>query len=346
MLDRRFYPPGRRFAISELAEFLEAEIRQGDGNAAIDGIASLSEAGETDVGFFESAKYKADLISTNAGAVLMAPDKAGEISEIPAPLLVVENPYKSFALAAQKIFPDLARLKPVAGVQAEPIHPDARIGENVEIGPGAVIGADAEIGDGCSIGAGAIIGHGCVLGRGTVVGSQSVLQYALVGDGVHIHPNASIGQDGFGYAPDFSGHVKIPHLGRVIIQNDVSIGSSSTLDRGTLDDTVIGEGTKIDNQVHIAHNVKIGRHCFIAAQFATAGSAVLEDNVMIAGMVGVNGHITIGRGASILGYSAVYNNVPAGQQYLGNPAQPAKTWRRQHVFLKKLFKKSETDRGA
>ena len=345
MVDSRFYPPGQTFSIAEIAGFLNAEIKQGDGNASINGVSNLMNAGQNDIVFYNDAKYKNDLAVTKAGALLISTRDEDNISNFPAAVLLVDNPYKSYALIAQKIFPDQAQTKPVAGLQAEQIHPDAIIGKDVEIGFGAVISTGAEIGDETIIGSNAVIGPGCVVGRRSVIGANSVVQFALIGDDVHIHPNVSIGQDGFGYAPDFSGHVKIPQLGRVIIQSHVSIGVGADIDRGTLNDTVIGEGTKLDNQVHVAHNVQIGRHCLIAGQVGFAGSSIIEDYVMSGGQVAFNGHIHVGKGARILGASVVVKNIPAGQEVAGYPARASSLWRKETALISRLLKKRKTTKS-
>lgn len=345
MVDSRFYPPGQTFSIAEIAGFLNAEIKRGDGNASINGVSNLMNAGQNDIVFYNDAKYKNDLAVTKAGALLISTRDEDNISNFPSAVLLVDNPYKSYALIAQKIFPDQAKTKPLAGLQAEQIHPDAIIGKDVEIGFGAVISTGAEIGDETIIGANAVIGPGCVVGRRSVIGANSVVQFALIGDDVHIHPNVSIGQDGFGYAPDFSGHVKIPQLGRVIIQSHVSIGVGADIDRGTLNDTVIGEGTKLDNQVHVAHNVQIGRHCLIAGQVGFAGSSIIEDYVMSGGQVAFNGHIHVGKGARILGASVVVKNIPAGQEVAGYPARASSLWRKETALISRLLKKRKTTKS-
>ena len=345
MVDSRFYPPGQTFSIAELAGFLNVEIKQGDGNASIDGVSSLLDAQQSDIVFYNDVKYKNDLAVTRAGALLISAGDIDSIGDFPAAVLVVDDPYKSYALIAQKIFPDQAQAKPVVGVQAEQIHADAIIGTNVEIGYGAVICAGTEIGDDTIIGANAVIGSGCVIGRRSIISANSVVQFALIGDDVHIHPNVSIGQDGFGYAPDFSGHVKIPQLGRVIIQNHVSIGVGSDIDRGTLSDTVIGEGTKLDNQVHVAHNVRIGRHCLIAGQVGFAGSTIIEDYVMSGGQAAFNGHIHVGKGARILGASVVVKSIPAGHEVAGYPARASSLWRKETALLGQLLRKRKANKG-
>jgi UDP-3-O-[3-hydroxymyristoyl] glucosamine N-acyltransferase len=202
------------------------------------------------------------------------------------------------------------------------IDPAARLEPGVTIESGAVIGAEAEIGTGTVIAAGAAVGPGCRIGRNSHIGHGVSIQHALIGSNVIIHPGTRIGQDGFGYAPGPRGLLKIPQIGRVIIQDHVEIGANTTIDRGALDDTVIGEGTKIDNLVQIGHNVRIGRHCVLVAQVGVAGSATIGDGVMIGGAAGVNGHVTIGDGAQLAALSGVATDVPAGARWGGQPARP------------------------
>src|SRR6478672_11728800 len=201
----------------------------------------------------------------------------------------------------------------------------------------AVIGADVEIGAGTVIGAGAVIGPGVKIGRDCNVGARTAIQCALIGNNVLIHPGCSIGQDGYGFiffGPE--GHLKVPQTGRVLIQNDVEIGAGTTIDRGSLRDTVIGEGTKIDNQVQIGHNVTIGRNCLLAAQIGLAGSLTIGDNVALGAKVGINNHLKIGDGAQVTAMSGVKDDIPPNGRWGGFFAKPTKQWFKEIIAVERL----------
>jgi UDP-3-O-[3-hydroxymyristoyl] glucosamine N-acyltransferase len=205
------------------------------------------------------------------------------------------------------------------------------------------IGAGAVIGDGSAIGEGTIIGPNVVIGDGVEVGAQcnlfpNVVVYSgsWLGDRVSIHGGAVIGSDGFGYVYRDNAHQKIPHVGRCIIENDVEIGANTTIDRGSISDTVIGAGTKIDNLVQVAHNVRVGRLCLIVSQAGIAGSAILEDGVVVGGQAGLGGHITIGKGARVGAQGGVFGDIPAGETWSGYPARPHKEALRAQAALFKL----------
>ena len=291
----------------------------------VTGIAPLSRAGGKDVGFASSRVALPDLKKTQAAAVFVTAKLADHVPSGVA-ILIASAPQTAFALAGAALVPEAMRplqLTAEIGVSAAAfVDPSAIIEDGAIVEAGAIIGARAEIGAGTVISSGAAIGVGTCVGRNCNVSHGATVQHALIGNNVIIHPSVSIGQDGFGYAPGPRGMIKIPQIGRVIIQDHVEIGAGTTIDRGALDDTVIGEGTKIDNLVQIGHNVRIGRHCVIVAKTGIAGSTVIGNGVMIGGACVINGHITIGDGAQIAAFSGVAGNVPAGVRWGGTPARP------------------------
>jgi UDP-3-O-[3-hydroxymyristoyl] glucosamine N-acyltransferase len=208
--------------------------------------------------------------------------------------------------------------------------------DGVRIEPGAVVGREAQIGRGTVIAAGAVVGYRVTIGRGCYIGPGASVIHALVGDRVIIHAGVRIGQDGFGFAMGPQGHLKVPQVGRVIIQDDVEIGANSCVDRGALKDTIIGEGTKIDNLVQIGHNVVIGRHCVIVGQVGISGSTELGDFVVMGGQSGAVGHIRIGSGAQIAGGSHATADIPPGARMGGTPAVPMIEFGRQIAILKRM----------
>jgi UDP-3-O-[3-hydroxymyristoyl] glucosamine N-acyltransferase len=216
------------------------------------------------------------------------------------------------------------------------IHPTARLEHGVVVDPSAVVGPGAEIGAGTVIGPHSVIGPQTRVGRDCSISANVSVMHALLGNRVVLHPGVRVGQDGFGYAMGPKGHRKVPQVGRVIIQDDVEIGANTTVDRGASRDTIIGEGTKIDNLVQIAHNVVIGRHCVIVSQVGISGSTTLEDFVVLGGQVGVIGHVTIGTGAQIAASSNVSTDVPPGVRWGGTPAKPMREWFREVTAVKLL----------
>jgi UDP-3-O-[3-hydroxymyristoyl] glucosamine N-acyltransferase len=247
--------------------------------------------------------------------------------------IVTEEPYPAWARVAA-LFHPVPPPRPGAHPTAV-IDPDAHIDPSAEIGPLAVVGAGAEIGPRCRIGAAAVIGEGVVLGRDCRIGAQVSISHALLGERVCVLAGARIGQDGFGFAVTPAGMLSVPQLGRVILENDVEIGANTTIDRGSLQDTVIGAGSRLDNLVMIAHNVRLGRACVIVSQAGISGSTILEDYVMIGGQAGLTGHLHIGRGARIGAQGGVMADVPAGADVVGSPAQPVKEFFRQIALLRK-----------
>jgi len=311
------------------------------------GLASLDEAGPMHLTFFDNLKYADQLALTKAGACLVSERFEASVPSHVA-VLRAAKPFRAFVELAREWHRDALRPASWFGCDAIApsaiIDPTARLEDGVIVDPLALIGADVEIGAGTVIGAGSVIGPGVRIGRDCNVGARTAIQCALIGNNVLIHPGCSIGQDGYGFiffGPE--GHLKVPQTGRVLIQNDVEIGAGTTIDRGSLRDTVIGEGTKIDNQVQIGHNVTIGRHCLLAAQIGLAGSLTIGDNVALGAKVGINNHLKIGDGAQVTAMSAVKDDIPPNGRWGGHFAKPTKQWFREIVAVERLARDQAAD---
>jgi UDP-3-O-[3-hydroxymyristoyl] glucosamine N-acyltransferase len=306
---------------------------------AIDRVAPLDTAGPGALTFFDNPKYLDALAATRASACVVAPRYADRVPGGTL-ALVTSEPYRALAKVLSEMFPaSVAPQSYFGGAGVSPgafLHHEARLEADVIVDPGAVIGPGAEVGSGSSIGPNAVIGPQVRIGRNCLIGPGVRIAHALIGNRVIIHAGAAIGQDGFGFAVGPRGHMKVPQIGRVIIQDDVEIGANTTIDRGALRDTVVGEGTKIDNLVQIGHNVRIGRHCLIVAQSGISGSTELADFVSVGGQAGFAGHLTVGAGAQIAAQSGVIADVPPQAKLGGTPARIFRDWLRAHIVLDRL----------
>jgi UDP-3-O-[3-hydroxymyristoyl] glucosamine N-acyltransferase len=305
----------------------------------INGLAALDGAGPRDLTFCDNRRYADQLARTRAGACFVS-ERLEAVVPSRVAVLRVADPYRAFVTIARERHADA--LRPQSSFANDGIapsavvHPSARLEDDVIVDPLAVIGPGAEIGAGTVIGANAVIGAEVKIGRDCSIGIGASILCSLIGNGVIIHPGCRIGQDGYGYLPGRDGLIKIPQTGRVLIQNGVEIGAGTTVDRGGLRDTVIGEGTKIDNLVQVGHNVVIGRHCIVVSQSGIAGSSVLGDGVVLGARVGVSDHARIGDGAQIAARSSVVGEVPPGVKWGGSPAKPIKQFFREIFELERL----------
>lgn len=341
MIDARFFSVAEPLSLAQIAALTGAVLAEGSDPAQrFSGVAPLRVATAQDVTFLASARMQADLAESQAGACFITQSLAAAVMR-PCALLICSDPQAAFVTLGRAMYPDAVALGYIHP-RAE-IAPDAVIGAGCDIAAGVVIGAGAMIGAGCQIGANTVIGAGVVLGDACTIAPNVSLSHALIGARVVIHPGAVIGRAGFGFVPGPAGLVRVPQLGRVILEDDVEIGANTTVDRGTGEDTVIGRGTKIDNLVQIGHNCKIGRHCILVAQVGLSGSVTLGDGVVLAGQVGVADHVTIGAGARLAARSGVSRDVPAGATFGGAPAQEVGRWRREIVTLRNL---SRADKGG
>ena len=345
-----FFHRAGPFPIEAIAKRIEAEVAAGaDGSMLLQDVRPLGEAQPQHLSFIDNRKYAPLLETTRTGACIASPALAARVPKSAA-TLISKSPYRSFALALHLFYPEAGRPLTAMTSQAAgdgPIHPTASIEDGAVIEPGAVVGREALIGRGARIAAGAVVGFRVHVGRDSYVGPGATLVHCLIGDRVIVHAGARLGQDGFGFAMSPRGHIKVPQVGRVIIHDDVEIGANTTIDRGALKDTIIGEGTKIDNLVQIGHNVVLGRHCVIVAQVGISGSTEIGDFVVMGGQAGAVGHVRIGNGAQIAGGSHVKDDVPPGARMGGTPAVPFRTWARQIAAVKRLAQRgsgeAETD---
>lgn len=347
MADPKFFKKEGPFTLIELAEI--SGLSSGDievrGNIdpsvlKITGVASLDKAGPNEIGFLDNVKYVRSFSESNAGACIARRKHADKAPHGMA-LLISDNPYAIYARIATAFFPIFKELGTIS--KNSYIDKTAKIGKGCRVDSGAVIEADVEIGDNCHIAANVVIGHGVAIGSDSYIGANATITYAIIGERVIIHQGVHIGQDGFGFAFENDGYIKVPQVGRVIIGDDVEIGASTCIDRGSGPDTIIGSGTKIDNLVQIGHNVNMGKNCIIVSQVGISGSTKIGDYVTIGGQAGLTGHLYIGAGAKIAAQSGVMRDVPANSAVCGAPAIPIQQFHRQTVILQSLVKKEHSD---
>jgi UDP-3-O-[3-hydroxymyristoyl] glucosamine N-acyltransferase len=333
MIDERFYRRAGPFSLAQVAEYVNGTLEPATmADLLVTDIAVLEQAGPTDLGVFSDARYRRVCCDSRAAAIVTDRKLAEGLPS--RPLVVVAAPRLAYAMICRLFHP----VHPVEAYLSPEAHidPSATIGEGCRIEAGAGIGAGAVLGPRCRIDRGAVISDGVRIAEDCHIGANAVVSHADLGARVFVAAGGAIGGAGFGFVPAQGGLMRVPQLGRVVVGDDVEIGNNCTIDRGALSDTVIGAGTKIDNLVHIAHNVKIGRFCIITAQVGIAGSASIGDGTMIGGQAAIADHVTVGAQVKIVPQSGIIRDIPDGEIVGGSPALPVRDWHRQTVALAKL----------
>lgn len=330
--------------------FLGSKIEGTSEISYITGIASLKKAQRGDLSFLANPKYKSEVKDTDASLVLLPEDYSESSPKINQLFIKTKNPSRSLAEVCRLIYGKLFSNLPIGLDPLASVHQSAVIGDGVSVGPFCYIGKGVRVGKNTIIESHCYIGENVSLGEDCrLYPSVKVLANCEIGNGVHLNSGVVIGSEGYGFEQVGTSHEKIPHLGKVIIEDDVEIGANTCIDRARLEVTRIGEGTKIDNLVQIGHNVIIGKGCLIVAQVGIAGSVVFEDGVVVGGQAGFAGHLKIGKGAKIAGQAGITKNVQAGAFLKGNPALPVQLAHKISVLQRKLpdlFKRIAQDSGT
>ncbi|MGI4798140.1 MAG: UDP-3-O-(3-hydroxymyristoyl)glucosamine N-acyltransferase [Janthinobacterium lividum] len=336
--DPRFFARSGPYTLAQVAHAAGGSA-EANANLTFNGVAPLQSACEQQVSFLHDRRYASVLDTTRAGAVLVPPDLG---SRVPTTSVAIrlEATYEGWARVAALFHPVSAALPGTHPLAL--VSPTATIDASTEVGPFCVIEAGVSIGPGCRIGPYVSIAKGVQIGKDCRIGAHVSISHALIGDRVYLHPGARLGQEGFSFARTSKGFLTIPQLGRVLIEDDVEIGTNSTIDRGSVRDTVIGAGSRIDNLVQIGHNVRLGKCCVVVAQVGISGSTVLEDFVQVGGQAAFTGHVTIGRGAQVGAQAGVISDIAPGAIVLGSPAQPRQDFFRQVATLKRLAKRTSS----
>lgn len=341
MPDARFYDSLGPISLADLARRTGAAAPDAAaGSIALEQVAPVARANASSVSFLADRRYLADLRITKAAACFVTAQLAGEAPPGCVPLIVAA-PQAAYVTAAMLLHRPKVFI-PEGGL----IHSSAELEEDVSLGAGVVIGPGARIGRGTIIGSYAVIGPGVAIGRDCAIGPHASIGFALLGDRVKVFSGARIGEAGFGVAPGPAGLIDVPQLGRAIIQDGVTIGAGSCIDRGAWDDTVVGEDSKLDNLVHIGHNTQIGRRCLFAAYTGISGSVTIGDGVAFGGRAGVADHVVIGAGASIAAAAGVMKDVPPGEVWGGSPARPLRRWMRETAWIAKMAHARPGEKGG
>ncbi|MGD9638928.1 MAG: UDP-3-O-(3-hydroxymyristoyl)glucosamine N-acyltransferase [Alphaproteobacteria bacterium] len=332
MPDSRFFKPEKGISLKRLAEIADCRLADGvNPDFMINNVASLQSGKEDEIAFFDNKKMQDIFKNSQVKACIVKDDfKNDAFGKF---LLFSAKPQSSFVAVANYFYPQKSKM----GISEQAVvSKQAKLGQNCLVEAGVVIEDGVVIGDNCVIGSASVIRQNVSIGNDCIVDANVTISHAVIGNRVTIYPGVRIGQDGFGYIMSERGHTKIPQLGKVVIGDDVDIGANSTIDRGALDDTVIGNGSKIDNLVQIAHNVKLGFGCVSASQAGISGSTELGNLVAIGGQVGIAGHLRLGDGANVAAKSGVMRDVGSKETVMGYPAFPMREFMRQIAYLQKV----------
>ncbi len=329
MVDKRFYKHLGPFSLVELLDGLDVDIPEGQFcDIIIENAAPVDKAGVSDITYIEGKRGLKKLDSCKAGICFVKPDKAALVSAQGIVPIVTDYPRANFAHVLKKLYHPIGY-----GATGNTSFKD------VDIAPGVVIGANVQIGSGTTIGANAVIGAGVVIGKNCRIRANATILFSILGDNCVVQSGAILGGDGFGVAVGIDGGVDILHVGRVVLGDNVSVGCQTCIDRAMFGDTSIGDGTKLDNLIQIAHNVRIGKNCMFAANVGISGSCNIGDGVIMGGRSGIPDHINIGDGAILFAFASPMRDVPAGATWSGIPAMPARDHMRQISMLRKLIEK-------
>jgi UDP-3-O-[3-hydroxymyristoyl] glucosamine N-acyltransferase len=338
MPDLNFFNTIEPLSLNEIASISGCTIHTaGKSNLLIKGVSAIDTATPDDLTFLSNQKYAGSLMTCKAAACILSEENVSKAPEGMA-ILTSKNPYAAYAKIATAFYPgdkQSGEISPQAFIDSS-----AKIGDGSTIEAGAFIGKNAKIGNNTYIASGAYISKGVQVGNNCTISHNVTLSHCIVGNNVLLHPGVRIGQDGFGFATEHGVHLKVPQLGRVIIEDHVEIGANSCIDRGAGPDTVIGQGTKMDNLVQIGHNVKTGRGCIFVAHVGISGSTKLGDYVVLGGQVGVAGHLNIGSMVNVAAQSGVAKDVEPKAIIGGSPAVPVKQWHRQTIAVMNLAKRT------
>lgn len=334
MFDELFYTKNAQIDLSAALNLLSKrglKIQTEVENGLIKDVSTLDKATENTLSFLDNKKYLNQLKNTKASFCFVKKEFE-EFAPKDTIALVTNNPYLAFAIVADYFY------KPKVSLNKNLISSDAKIGQGTFIGPNTYVAENVEIGKNCQIHSGCYIGQGVKIGNNVIINSNCSITFAVIENNVIIHSGVKIGQDGFGFANSGGKNIKVPQLGRVLIEDDVEIGANTCIDRGSFNDTKIGQGVKIDNLVQVAHNVEIGNNSIIVAQVAIAGSVKIGQNVVVAGQAAIAGHLTIGSFSQIGGQAGVIGDLPSNSKVTGTPAEPINQLYKRIIKLKKIAK--------